>query len=1275
MFISGDRSGKLVIWHVGTVTNSIKPATGQITSVALHPSRSEIGAIGYNTGSVLIVNLLSGHVISRITHSSDDIQSLAFSATEGGLCSLSYASKDKTIGFSTISSNDEVKNLGSKRINNKSDSAGGDGNRSWTALCWLSSSQILSSRPNGDVFCVDAQFNMQKWAHAASRTIFQLLPAMDVNGIIALSMDRTISLWDATKKKKVWELSTLGGYVYQMATSPVDGSLVALACGDNSVRIWCNQEFHSSIDSPLTFKSDSKPSSKAQKKSGASTSGSLFSTLSLWKGISAKVTSICWHLSSSDQLLFGMDDGRLILHSLEKSSSQQLQKGHKQAVYGVSFLPSSPNYPLMHDGQAFAATMASVGGEGEVLLHSASMASIELNRLITSANPSILQNLSSHLGKSLNSLPRRTCFDFNRDASRLILGNADGSVELYSWPQLQLIYCGRPHQRLLNRIKWHPDSDRFPHLALCASEDSFIGLLNFEQPHDATLEGKLTGHSKSVYEIAFSSLQPEVLASSSSDGTVRFWDLLLRQEIGLHSLSSDNHPVKVFSVLWSSLEEGIIFAAGDDQSLSIKSLSSVSPPKPHPETHPAKKSTKTLVESSEPSVAKSLDHGDHRAPKANKSRAVSSLMPGATWIMPSDPLQDIAGCLEDENEPSKYLLPVPSNESLSDPDLALSHALFGGNDVAETILKVIQQGKLNDAWVAWSASGGYPLWRNTCATYASQLATRSDFHRAVHYFCAIKDFDRAIGVYEKANLFNDAVSLSSKCLPPHHPRIKVAWVNWANYLVHRCHYAQAARCFVAAGEWENAIIQLKLASTPDSLLLAIKLSRSSHHDQSQLNSNADTDVDKIFFEALEALIETESDFAFLSSKSLDKLSKALDHISIATKALLILYIVVWSALGRDANLMTHKNNLSSEPSNVLQMAQMIGSDRQYTNSLGIDATSLGWNELESTFRPEAHLPLALSAAWNLIISLSPEQTNNGNSLSTQKSLLDSIIRLNSLVASNFVSPRILRMLSAILGFLLNALLPLGDISPSKALSSLCSITASGESGDSQFGIFSCSAFLQLSHTSLARNLEDILLDDRIKAAKSLLIQACNLQYTAATLGNASAPQDAANTLESTLLSLSLPSFEIEHTQIPTKVTQAPAPSKKRASNRDQLLDGDINPPSPKRPSLPVIPSETLSNASHSHHPSLLDASNSITDHVDDPTPKSTVAGTAGNSGLFLQQAAQFAGSVLVKDAERRAISPSKALLDFLKSISLSVAEHSKWSDKLNSLDFPSLPTS
>jgi WD40 repeat protein len=51
-----------------------------------------------------------------------------------------------------------------------------------------------------------------------------------------------IIMWDEKSRQKVWDVSSMGGFVYSMDINPTDPARLVAAIGDNTIRV-CNLNY------------------------------------------------------------------------------------------------------------------------------------------------------------------------------------------------------------------------------------------------------------------------------------------------------------------------------------------------------------------------------------------------------------------------------------------------------------------------------------------------------------------------------------------------------------------------------------------------------------------------------------------------------------------------------------------------------------------------------------------------------------------------------------------------------------------------------------------------------------------------------------------------------------------------------------------------------------------------------------------------------------------------------------------------------------------------
>jgi len=102
-----------------------------------------------------------------------------------------------------------------------------------------------------------------------SRILFDIVPVPPAAPgaswrALTTSMDRQVAWWDLATAAPAWSLPTLGGFAYAVDVSTLDPSRVAVAVGDNSIRVLSLGDVHNPF-------------------AGAAL---------LWRGIQAKVTAV-----------------------------------------------------------------------------------------------------------------------------------------------------------------------------------------------------------------------------------------------------------------------------------------------------------------------------------------------------------------------------------------------------------------------------------------------------------------------------------------------------------------------------------------------------------------------------------------------------------------------------------------------------------------------------------------------------------------------------------------------------------------------------------------------------------------------------------------------------------------------------------------------------------------------------------------------------------------------------------------------------------------------
>lgn len=693
--------------------------------------------------------------------------------------------------------------------------------RIWIALSWPAlgsiseNSKFFYSNEKGELYTYDIKkHSSKKFASAHSRTIFDITyPPTDESYIITCSMDRKISMWCVETSDLIWEMSSLGGYVYSLDDSPCGPGMLAIGVGDNTIRIW-NTE--SVIQDPYSLRSD------------------IYKSKLFWKGLSSKITCTRWHPKDVGILAYGTEDGHIGIIDVYSSKNTLFTHYHKSSVYDLQFchFPS----PMNETGEIDSYYLYSAGGDGLIYIfdpNSPTSQPVSLNDLILERSPDVLERISEKSGKILKKLPKRSQFHYNPMYSLIAIGNTDGIIEIYSFPSLKLKFCFRDHTKLINRVRWHSNqSSEWVTWLATASDDGNIQLYNFKDMDDIKLNndllehqkyfvGTLKGHKKQVSDISWSFLQPHLIASASYDNTIQIWDVTTINPIK----NIREHELRVFCVSWSHITKDVLFSGSEDQTVRLLNINKYNEFTTPPISVSKKKRKAPSSSSNLMAETQRITEIDTspliKKEKSNKKMKLTTKynFENEDYKFTQQSCIDLIDSTLNNNDninmnnslfrDNKYLerfLDLSSQKYLQEEkyeDYLLTE--FWRGNVTQVINIVIKKGLLNDMWISLAPVAGANVWKELSRMYAEQLEAQGDYHKAVLYFLSFHDVQRAIQVYENAYMFPEAISLAKSRLDENDEKIKSIYINWANYFVHRMLYEQASKCYIAIGDIKHAI--------------------------------------------------------------------------------------------------------------------------------------------------------------------------------------------------------------------------------------------------------------------------------------------------------------------------------------------------------------------------------------------------------------------------------------------------------------------------------------
>ena len=345
---------------------------------------------------------------------------------------------------------------------------------------------------------------------------------------------KNVRLWDAETGSL---LKTLTGHKYSIRSvrfSP-DGKTIATGSDDGTVRLW-NADTGRSIKtlkghkmwvSSVSFSPDGKTLASA----------SLDTTVRLWDVKTGKILkTLTAHTSSVSSVSFSPDgktlatgsgDGTVRLWDVDRGSILKTLTGHIGGVRRVCFSP---------DGK----TVVSGGWNDTVRLWD-----VETGRNIKTliGHTSYVSSVSFSLDGNENAnVP------FSPDGKTIASGSSDGTVHLWDAETGKHIKTLEGHTNFVNIVRFSPDGKTIA----SGSSDSTVRLWDVETgKHIKTLEEhrraghRRVGHRR-VRSISFSP-GGQIIASGSSDNTIRLWDV----ETGRNIKTLIGHTGGVDSVSFS----------------------------------------------------------------------------------------------------------------------------------------------------------------------------------------------------------------------------------------------------------------------------------------------------------------------------------------------------------------------------------------------------------------------------------------------------------------------------------------------------------------------------------------------------------------------------------------------------------------------------------------------------------------------------------------------------------------------------------------------------
>lgn len=420
-------------------------------------------------------------------------------------------------------------------------------------------------------------------------TVWSLAFHPDGNTVASSSFDCTIRLWDASQGKVKQTLLGHQDWVWTVVLSP-DGKLLATCSSDRTLKLWdlatgnCIRTFlgHADIVQAVAFSPDGK----------LFASGSADQTVRLWqidlenccqilRGHRNQVTSVAF---SPDGLTLASCEAQTIkLWDVQAGYCRQTIQDELTLVWSIGF--NSDGKTLVgSDAKAIKFWNVETQGCYQTLSgYTSQVWSIALNSdrsLIAGSDKQILKIWQVEIDKNYSLLQTIQAYTnavcsvaFSPDGKTLATGGADQTISIWNVPiavdklsVTSLQTTLHQHQKPVRALAFSPDGK----LLASGSEDKTIWLWDLQTDRSCF---QLLGHTGCVWSVAFcppqslphfpvrgglnkdagarcesgNSLDSQILASGSADGTIRLWSV--RERRSFKTLSE--HESWVLSVAFS----------------------------------------------------------------------------------------------------------------------------------------------------------------------------------------------------------------------------------------------------------------------------------------------------------------------------------------------------------------------------------------------------------------------------------------------------------------------------------------------------------------------------------------------------------------------------------------------------------------------------------------------------------------------------------------------------------------------------------------------------
>nr|XP_033335076.1 gem-associated protein 5-like [Megalopta genalis]XP_033335077.1 gem-associated protein 5-like [Megalopta genalis]XP_033335078.1 gem-associated protein 5-like [Megalopta genalis]XP_033335079.1 gem-associated protein 5-like [Megalopta genalis]XP_033335080.1 gem-associated protein 5-like [Megalopta genalis] len=871
--------GCILSWNVYfNIISSI--SLGKVTPTCLSscPHHPRLVAVGSKRGLIYIVNFEGkGTVTYKLRGHDTEIVSLSWCPSEENVINgkhskdllLASGGKDRSIYIWRAGGDGRYEMTISLPVNpivpcqHRSKLSSGVGN--WITVHWIEPKLLLTSSSWSELISWDFSTMTKgkpnrKLVHAHhKRGLFCIAHVPDLQEDLPED-------WRIRKRYKIWTLAqdrrliccaieennveieydvyTQSGYVYCIASCPIETSRIAFGVGDATIRLWNLSETHTNT----------------------------FDITILWQKIMGKIRTISWHPERENLLAYATEEGRIGVFDTNSNKPPTLYRQyHRKIVYAIHWGP----YPETEQYALYSCA------EGECVYYDPELPNEEPKSIF-----------------------KKDCTEFSwkPDFSCLAVGFENGSISFLNQELEERGYAKSPPTAIVHCLVWHPestatDSTYSPmrnYLAVAYKSCTIIifdlsNLMNhLTKPEDPPENGgerkcdpykvnevvaSLTGHVHSVVCLAWNPFISGQLVSGSYDSTAQVWNVETQELIATYK----GHSGPVLCCMWSPLSPDYIITGSFDFTVRIWKITNNKPivPQETIQKNPVKKDKKKQAkvnEITDASVANGVPELTNTISECSISNVPQFTQKSKTLMLKDERKKKTektpyfvksTKTMNDKTHLLKSLINIVKSEIHEDVNLEENHhdilyhmtpLIFSSKDnfmsfftsdkcahaeegrhtivtemdvwcdnLKQNLDNAAKENRLTDFLVSLSVSLSMKTWKEMCELYAYQLISEGNPCKAVSYLLCIHKTSEAIETLLNANLHREAYALARCKLEPDDPTLTDILQKWAKYSVHTGRFEEAAYIFAKLRNFTDVIKYLALRKDASTLITAAEI--------------------------------------------------------------------------------------------------------------------------------------------------------------------------------------------------------------------------------------------------------------------------------------------------------------------------------------------------------------------------------------------------------------------------------------------------------------------